>query len=503
MTFMRKLVRGSNVYVYEVRSYRDRDTGRVRQEAKYIGKEVEKDGKKILIPPVDRKGVRMVFDSGAYVLYRTAQENGILWQFEDVLDGFTRIRDAAKKIVILAAESVMGPGHSIYIHTGITEMSDKEIRDVIDLVGRKNPDTVAMLERSIAPLILREFGSSGIVYDLSAIRYYGNGNNPAKYGHYYHLNGENREINFLLAVTRKGGIPIHQRPIAGSIPSVSTVSIFNDELKDFGISSILIVMDRGFYSSDNIKQLNDFYVVTALPSTVAMHDELIMENRDMENSRNYFQYGDETVFLREKRMHGLRYILFFSPRLRTKKLESFYYTLSEKEKNLDVLKGKSFHSSKDMVKSVEEELNGFNSLVELKYDFKGMKFSYGLKHKAIQRRTNRFGYTVLITNTGIAANDLLKIYREKDAVEKSFSHIKPHLEPFFSRSEEGTRARMFLTVLGYTLLAIIACKCGISYNQALNTISGMREVVYSSGAHAPVEYTKEQKEILEKLKLKL
>ena len=131
-----------------------------------------------------------------------------------------------------------------------------------------------------------------------------------------------------------------------------------------------------------------------------------------------------------------------------------------------------------------------------------MKFSYELKHKAIQRRTNRFGYTVLITNTGIAANDLLKIYREKDTVEKSFSHIKPNIE-VFSRSEEGIRARMFLTVLGYTLLAIIACKCGITYNQALNTISGMREAAYSSGAHAPVEYTKEQKEILEILKLKL
>jgi len=188
----------------------------------------------------------------------------------------------------------------------------------------------------------------------------------------------------------------------------------------------------------------------------------------------------------------------------TKKLESFYYTFSQKEKNLDVLKGKSFHSSKDMVKSVEEELNGFKNIVELKYDFKGMKFSYELNHKAIQRKTNHFGYTVLVTNTGIAANDLLKIYREeKDAVEKSFSHIKPHIEPLFPRSEKGTRARMFLTVLGYTLLAIIACKCGITYNQALNTISGMREAAYSSGAHAPVEYTKEQKEILEILKLKL
>lgn len=62
-----------------------------------------------------------------------------------------------------------------------------------------------------------------------------------------------------------------------------------------------------------------------------------------------------------------------------------------------------------------------------------------LKHKAIQRRTNRLGYTILITNTMIAAPDVLKIYRDKDRVEKAFAHLKPHLEPFFSRSEEDTR----------------------------------------------------------------
>jgi len=52
---------------------------------------------------------------------------------------------------------------------------------------------------------------------------------------------------------------------------------------------------------------------------------------------------------------------------------------------------------------------------------------------------------------------------------------------------------MFLTVLGYTPFVIISFKLGISYNQALNPISGMREVAYSSGAHAPVEYTKKRK----------
>ena len=88
-------------------------------------------------------------------------------------------------------------------------------------------------------------------------------------------------------------------------------------------------------------------------------------------------------------------------------------------------------------------------------------------------------------------------------VEKAFSHIKPHLEPFFSRSENGTRARLFLTVLGYILVAMIAEKCGISYNQVLKTISGIREVVYSDGSHSHAEYTREQRELIEKLKIEL
>jgi transposase len=113
------------------------------------------------------------------------------------------------------------------------------------------------------------------------------------------------------------------------------------------------------------------------------------------------------------------------------------------------------------------------------------------------------GYTILFTNTRLKANEVLRIYREKDAVEKAFSHIKPHLEPFFSRTKGGTRARLFLTVLGYSMVVIIAEKYGISYNQVLNTISGIREVVYSNGSHSHAEYTKEQRELLEKLKIVL
>ena len=55
-----------------------------------------------------------------------------------------------------------------------------------------------------------------MLVDLSAIRYYGSSNDLAQYGHYYHMNGENREINFVLAVTRKHGIPVHHGTMSGN-----------------------------------------------------------------------------------------------------------------------------------------------------------------------------------------------------------------------------------------------------------------------------------------------
>ena len=329
-------------------------------------------------------------------MYLEALENGFLANYEDALLDITNIKDAAKKILMLAAETIAGPDRSIHLHSGIPELKEKEIRDVVELVGMKDPDVASMLERSMATDLIREFGSSGIVYDLSAIRYYGSGNDLARYGHYYHINGENREINFVLAVTRKHGIPIHYRTIAGNIPSVSTIHAFSGELKDYGLLIILIVIDRGFYSADNLNDLKGYSLIGALPSSLSIHDELTHRSRDIENSRNYMQYQSETIFSREERMRGKRYIVYFSPRLRSQRLESF-----------------------------------------------------------------------------------------------------------FSRTEEGTRARLFLTILGYTMIAIMAAECNVTYNQVLETISGIREVVYANGYHAHVEYTKEERELMEKLKIEL
>ena len=103
--------------------------------------------------------------------------------------------------------------------------------------------------------------------------------------------------------------------------------------------------------------------------------------------------------------------------------------------------------------------------MDIRYSDNG--FTYELKHKAIQARTNRFGNTILFTNTQFPADFILKTYREKRIVEKVFSRVKPYLGPFYSRSERGTRARLFLTMLGYTMTAIIAARCDIPYDRVV------------------------------------
>ena len=171
--------------------------------------------------------------------------------------------------------------------------------------------------------------------------------------------------------------------------------------------------------------LKDYSWIGAIPSSLNVHDDLIHASKDIDNSRNYMKYGNETIFYREKRIHGKRYLVYFSPRLRSRRIESFFAQLAEKETGLKELGKTGFKTQQDLIGSVESALKGFRRLIDVQYDMEKLSFAYSLKHKAIQRRNNRLGFTVPTMNTLFPATAILQIYRQKDVVEKAFSHVKP------------------------------------------------------------------------------
>ena len=172
MTLIRRLPKGKSVYLYRVTNHRVKGTKKVKQDSQYIGKEIIVDGKTIMQEPKKRIMVRRIIESAPYIMYRYAENFGIMDDFIPAINGLTNMREAARRIVELAAMSVFGSTGSIEMHTGIKDSTVKENRDLVDFIGSENPHVAALLQRSISKRIVKEFGSSGIVYDLSAIRYY-------------------------------------------------------------------------------------------------------------------------------------------------------------------------------------------------------------------------------------------------------------------------------------------------------------------------------------------
>ncbi|MCL4480762.1 MAG: hypothetical protein M1113_04685 [Candidatus Thermoplasmatota archaeon] len=171
------------------------------------------------------------------------------------------------------------------------------------------------------------------------------------------------------------------------------------------------------------------------------------------------------------------------------------------ERDLHEMQDQEFNSQQDMIRSVMKAAGKLLKYIEINQS--GKTFTYRLKHNAVQARTNSMGFFVLFTNTKMSAEDVLRIYRQKDVVEKAFMNSKPSMEPLYARSERGTRARMFLSILGYSIMAMIASRSGFTYQQTEKILSGIKEIVYTNGSYSVVELTKEQKEVLEKISIEL
>ena len=186
LTYNRRLVRGDNVYLYEVTSYRDKETGKVRQRSEYKGKEIIKDNIATVRKPRNRITARKVLDSAPYIMYRFAE--------------------------------------------------------------------------------------------------------------------------------------------------------------DFGIASIMIVMDRGFYSKKNIQDLRKYSLLGAIPATLSLYRDLLSRSRGVENSRNYIPSGNDTIFHMDHSVEGTRYIVFFSPKMRAEKIQAFYAGLSGMERDLHEMQDQEFNS---------------------------------------------------------------------------------------------------------------------------------------------------------------
>lgn len=520
MSFIRRLTKNGAVYVYNVTTYREKGTNKVKHNAEYLGKEVERDGKKVIVPPKrKRTGLREILDYGLHIaLYNVADEFGLAQLIQDALELSTRIENVGEKMAILAIDKITN-GMTIrsvqdwYARSAVKVRSEldpddftqKRVRGILDLLSETSPDVTGMIEEAIAQRIKERYPEDldTAVYDLTAIPYYGNCNDLAQYGHAYRITGE-KQVNMVLGVTLHNKLPLHHKVLPGKIVSVSTIHSFVKELSVFGVKHVVLILDRGFYSKRNVDEIqgDGHDLIGALASNLNLTKNALTKSVNIRNSRNLLKYPGGVIFFKEFQEDGVRVIVYHDVDRQSRQIKSFYEGLAEVEGRLDEISGKTFESKEDLNAELEGVCGTYLDHISVRHSSDGdgrWTFTYKLKHKSIQRTTNRMGNTVLFTTTTLSPAEVLKAYREKDVIEKTFQLMKKRgLTPVNSNKEESTRSRIMVSYLGYLLLSLLRMKLkdDVSLDKAMDTLADVREVVYKDGSRELPELTNNQRDIM-------
>lgn len=279
--------------------------------------------------------------------------------------------------------------------------------------------------------------------------------------------GKNKEddrlpqLNLLLVFGEKSGLPFYYRKLAGNIPDSKTVKHLLEDLDILGFGKTRFVMDRGFYSEQNINGLYREHIKFLVGVKLSL--SFIKKNFDsVYNDIRMFMNFDESIntygytvatdwdytqkrpykgdVIKDKRRIYIHY----------------YYSIDKganEETAFDKRIASLYKELKDS-KRIESHEKAYTEFFEVKKTPKrGITVTY--KEEAIRKARRNLGYFALITNEKMDTFTALHLYRMKDVVEKGFGNLKERLNMrrLLVSSERSLDGKMFAE---FTALILIS-----------------------------------------------
>ena len=274
----------------------------------------------------------------------------------------------------------------------------------------------------------------------------------------YNRDGENLpQINICLLMGYQSRYPIYQSVYAGSLKDVTTLQVTIQMFRALaGEKPIIVVMDKGFFSTKNVnamlsdKQHVDFIV--AVPFTCKFaKDSVKSERKDIDTLSNTIVNGKESLravskLRRWNNDHKVHAHVYYNARKAQGIREDLYahvatlreQAMSEPAKCL----GNDEYEKYLIIRRSEKESSGY---------------TVNLREDIVAAELETAGWMVVISNRIEDAKEAIKIYREKDVVEKGFLRLKNSLDLGRIRvhSESSMQNKVFVGFISLILLSAI------------------------------------------------
>ncbi len=463
MSYIRKRKRKGKIYLEEVESKRI-DGKVVQKHIRYIGREA--DGKTVLSASISDVQVEQVKAYGPLiVLHHLAQEIGLdqcLGDFSDELLSMVYAHCLDYQSVNQMARWYDRTDLNMMLSLeGVTEARLLEAMDYLE-----SRDPVALQKRIFEKVSQRyPLTRTGIVYDVTNTYLYGKKCRFAKPGKDKEGVKGRPLIQIGLGVTQDEGIPLFHKVYDGNIHDSRT---FQDAITAFGqyeIDKGLIVFDRGISSNKNQNDIMrlQWKVLCGLPLNNALKRAL----RALIACEGFLEYRNrvrlnKTVFYVVAQPYTLDRIdgklaFCFNERLRRDIRESRYDEIAHAQELLE--KGKS-------IKPGLEKFFGSD----------GRLLTSRLRH------AEEFdGYSGIFTTARLSKEDMVRLYFDKDLVEKAFQSLKGviKLQPIRHWLYNRVTAHVFICYLAYLLLSLLRLRLKtlqISPVEALRELESLYKV---------------------------
>ncbi|MGC9523851.1 MAG: IS1634 family transposase, partial [Anaerolineae bacterium] len=480
---------GNNIYVYEVQSYWDKSKQQARQKRKYIGKKDPKTGN--IITPRKSNLPRLSKDFGnVYLLKHIAQSIGLT----DILKKI--FPDDYKEILAFAYYDI-SESKALYLFKSWIEMTylpetkaltPKQITSFTKQMSSMEEER----ERFFNKWLDKRKPVNAVVFDITSLSGYSELIKLLEWGYNRDLE-KLPQINIGVVFDQEGNIPLFYRIYPGSITDVKTLKNILKHLVANKLKQIIFILDRGFYSASNIREMEEESIdfLIPFPFKVKQAITLISKHKSiLQSPLSAFKFKKEVIYYIKDNIVlddiNLTAHIYFSKTREYYEQNHFMNRLLDIE---DKIKKRTFYYLGNVHEYLSQNFRGSDKLFDI--TLKEGKAYLTRKVKAISRKINKMGYMILLSNNHtITKDDALLYYRRRDHLEKLFDSLKNELDGKRLRghSKETIEGRLYLKFISLILYSAISNKMKeqelfkkYSVKELLNEMKKIRVVEMTNG----------------------
>jgi len=313
-------------YAYEVTSFRDPETKKIKKKNLYLGI-VRDDGS------IENRKEAAIKENGildfgdGYLLYEFFKRTNI---FSILTNDIIKEAPEIFPLIIfrICYQSAMHnakawyEGNILSVLINNVDLSSQNISRVLAYLGQEK------IQRKFFETYLNSIPDyqESVIIDASSL--------PNQINHSFSMWGHSdnaieKQFRFLCVISQRNQTPLFYRFLPGNIVDVSSLKNTIDELKLMGAKNKFVLLDAGYYSEENVVELYEKNIdfLTRLPSQRSLYKDCILQHlEDIEHIQYATKYDERVLFIKPIKVNlygysGFAYIVL-DPTRKAKEMQS-------------------------------------------------------------------------------------------------------------------------------------------------------------------------------------